>query len=444
MIEDGSTEVLRFQREGDHANSASAIWRLCGKSRRSNDGRGREVKSKDESRNDYDTRRGHKHTSEYRGVSWNKRDSKWQAYIHHSGEKHYLGYFDDEEEAARAYDRAARANQGDKAMLNFPAEGEQGVNDGKRSKYRGVYWVKSSSKWRVKIHHTGKNQHLGSFDDEEEAAMAYDRGARTHHGDKAMLNFPAEGEQGMSVGVTSEYRGVCWQKKSNTGKQQNIGYFDDEKEAARAYDRAAREHHGNKTILNFPAEGEEGEGIGQAPRKKRSGKCQVSIRHTGKRRNLGNYGYSFDDDEETARTYDRATKAHHFHRVAPDFVAEGVDEQRVQELAAVAPLRTHSWSGMYPSVITALGFRLQVDMPREIGVVAEAKETSAAEDRSRGGERAKLSLGVMVAEAGDDTTWACESILRKRHATGEVEYEVGEHYRQRGHPIYRTIYRYII
>jgi hypothetical protein len=36
--------------------------------------------------------------------------------------------------------------------------------------------------------------------------------------------------------------------------------------------------------------------------------------------------------------------------------------------------------------------------------------------------------GVVVAEAGEETTWACESILRKRRIAGsKVEYEVGGH-----------------
>jgi hypothetical protein len=198
--EDGSTEVLRLRREGSCASSASAIWRLCGKRRRSNDGRGREVEAKDESRND--VRGGHKYASKYRGVCWDKRDSKWRAEISYSGKKHRLGRFDDEEEAARAYDKAARTHRGDKAMLNFPAKGEQGEHDRKKSKYRGVCWGKSNSKWKAQIQHTGKKHHLGCFDNEEEAARAYDREAREHRGDKVMLNFPAEGEQGEGIRPT--------------------------------------------------------------------------------------------------------------------------------------------------------------------------------------------------------------------------------------------------
>ncbi len=58
-------------------------------------------------------------TSQYRGVSAS-RDDKWSAYIVHRRERTYLGTFDVEESAARAYDAAASRMHGDKAKLNFP------------------------------------------------------------------------------------------------------------------------------------------------------------------------------------------------------------------------------------------------------------------------------------------------------------------------------------
>jgi hypothetical protein len=68
--------------------------------------------------------------------------------------------------------------------------------DGKASasKYRGVSWSKSSNKWAARIYYDGKEHSFGCFGDEEEAARAYDNAARAHHGNKATLNFPADAE----------------------------------------------------------------------------------------------------------------------------------------------------------------------------------------------------------------------------------------------------------
>lgn len=59
-------------------------------------------------------------TSGYKGVHWFKTRSRWRAEIKQCGKSLNLGYFDTPEEAALAYDTAARQLHGAFARLNFP------------------------------------------------------------------------------------------------------------------------------------------------------------------------------------------------------------------------------------------------------------------------------------------------------------------------------------
>lgn len=61
-----------------------------------------------------------------------------------------------------------------------------------RGKYKGVWWHKRRSLWRVAIRANGKVTHLGFFKTQEEAARAYDAMAKEHHGEFARFNFPDE------------------------------------------------------------------------------------------------------------------------------------------------------------------------------------------------------------------------------------------------------------
>jgi hypothetical protein len=61
-------------------------------------------------------------TSKYKGVGFNKRLKKWQANIHCKGKRIYLGLFENEVDAAKAYDTAAQVYHGEFAVLNFPQQ----------------------------------------------------------------------------------------------------------------------------------------------------------------------------------------------------------------------------------------------------------------------------------------------------------------------------------
>lgn len=54
--------------------------------------------------------------------------------------------------------------------------------------YKGVYWAKDRNKWRATIRVSGKNIHIGSFDNEIEAAKAYNDYAIKHFEEFAFLN----------------------------------------------------------------------------------------------------------------------------------------------------------------------------------------------------------------------------------------------------------------
>jgi hypothetical protein len=59
------------------------------------------------------TSSGETPTSIYKGVSWSKFAKKWSAYINLNGKKSHLGYFVVEEDAASAYNEAAKENWGE-------------------------------------------------------------------------------------------------------------------------------------------------------------------------------------------------------------------------------------------------------------------------------------------------------------------------------------------
>lgn len=138
-------------------------------------------------------KRGKNSKSIYKGIKF--RDGRWIAFIKANGEEHHIGVYDDEQEAALAWDAGAIKYHGEFACLNFPdipprfdLLDKAKTHRNTSSQYRGVY--RHRDKWAAMIRVNGKSKYLGQFEDEMAAARAYDSAAIQIHGSKAKLNFP--------------------------------------------------------------------------------------------------------------------------------------------------------------------------------------------------------------------------------------------------------------
>jgi len=65
---------------------------------------------------------------------------------------------------------------------------------GGSSRYKGVSFKEEQRKWAACIYEGGKNRHLGYFNCEIDAGLAYDKIARRLHGRFGVLNFPKPDE----------------------------------------------------------------------------------------------------------------------------------------------------------------------------------------------------------------------------------------------------------
>lgn len=63
------------------------------------------------------------------------------------------------------------------------------LRKGAKSVFKGVSAASTKGKWRAYIKAYGKYEHLGHFNTEEEAAIAYDAAALKYFGEYASLNF---------------------------------------------------------------------------------------------------------------------------------------------------------------------------------------------------------------------------------------------------------------
>ncbi len=134
-------------------------------------------------------------SSRFWGVSWQQRMKKWEAYYTDAnGKKRGIGLFVDEEEAARAYNKAIRdaglegnrrTNAVDATGVLVPKRAAVVAPDPARaptattSKYWGVTWDKRERRWKAYYNDAdGKNRHIGLFDTQEAAAHAVNAAIR--------------------------------------------------------------------------------------------------------------------------------------------------------------------------------------------------------------------------------------------------------------------------
>ncbi len=160
--------------------------------------------------------------SKHVGVSCDKERKKWEAKIRFNGKSKHLGYYLDENKAARIYDeKAVLLNR----PVNFPQhEGQKqavksqiGVMRG--SKFVGVSYHKQRKKWKSYITLNGKFKHLGLFDDEKEAAFKYDDQAKLID---RPVNFPKEGQN-------KAKKNKCFDSIDNVqSKRTKIRYYPDD------------------------------------------------------------------------------------------------------------------------------------------------------------------------------------------------------------------------
>ncbi|KAK9697471.1 hypothetical protein RND81_08G039600 [Saponaria officinalis] len=153
----------------------------------------------------------HRWTGRFEAHLWDK--DCWSDSQKKKGRQVYLGAYDDEATAARAYDLAALKYWGKETTLNFPVSNYEkelqemeGIDRGEYigslrrkssgfsrgvSKYRGVARHHHNGRWEARIGRVNGNKYLylGTYATQEEAATAYDMAAIEHRGPNAVTNF---------------------------------------------------------------------------------------------------------------------------------------------------------------------------------------------------------------------------------------------------------------
>eukprot|EP00984_Skeletonema_dohrnii_P015347 scaffold6614_cov106-Skeletonema_dohrnii-CCMP3373.AAC.1 len=237
-------------------------------------------------------------SSKYIGVTFNKQRNTWYARIMIEGKNRHIGCYESEEEAAVDYARAVFKYKGQGALdkarerrtRDKSGEGNSFIIDlsdvppqppipksaGRikegASKYTGVTFDKKASKWKAQINIDGKLRHIGSYENEEEAAADYARAVVKYKKQGALgtvreqnsiidlSDVPPQPPIPKSAGHikegASKYEGVSFNKQMNKwtarimieGKNRHIGCYENEEEAAVDHARAVFKYTGQGAL----------------------------------------------------------------------------------------------------------------------------------------------------------------------------------------------------
>lgn len=222
----------------------------------------------------------------YKGVK--KRGDKWEAVIGFKGKQVLLGRFERIEDAAIAYDIAAKHYYGEFAYLNFPdyvPEPEPIYHDksyillvggGDTLVDEDLWDILYVHRWR-KLgegrQHIYRREHGKTIYMHREIMDALETDMFVDHingikNDNRTINLRVVTRQQNvwnSFGKSSNssgYKGVGWSRRLQkwrariqiNGFHYEIGRYDTKEDAARGYDREAVKHFGEYAKLNFPKE----------------------------------------------------------------------------------------------------------------------------------------------------------------------------------------------
>jgi prophage antirepressor-like protein len=213
----------------------------------------------------------------YKGVCWEETKQKWSCKLKKDYKTHFLGYFDSELDAAKSYnDYAVYINQTEESIYalndiedyvpvprDIPTETKVKILENVTSKYQGVSYDSTRKYYVVSIKYNKKSYSLGNNGNELECAKIYNQQAlyfNENNNTNYVLNdipdyitIPKDIYQEIQdkkmESKSSKYHGVTLSKKNgkyravlvHNKKQIHIGFFENELDAAEAYNKQANE-----------------------------------------------------------------------------------------------------------------------------------------------------------------------------------------------------------